>query len=343
MGRLRKKLSSILFILSLFFIMFLKSNFVAATLPLEGVHGIILIAYGFDNSELLSTNNFMEQYGADVDIVGPTATVSNDLGASVDTDFLIDEFTNFSDYDFLYIPGGNSPSNLVEMPNALAFVVDAYNEGLCLAAMCYGPWVLAAADIISGRNISGNIGIESHITDAGANYIPTGIVIDGPFVTADVPYFDVFPMQGLLKGIGLFESEPPEVVNCTVELLAIGEFGSVSFAVEVSDYFDPETVIAHLYKFDTEQQQYVFSQQFLLFSNPENTIYSKTVELSDYGNYSLWIEAEDVLGNNAMYENAYQFINEDPNSAGLGLTQFSFLLLMVVSLITLVITGKRKR
>ena len=285
----------------------------------------------------------MEEYGADVDIVGPTATVSNDLGASVDADFLIDEFTNFSDYDFLYIPGGNSPSNLVEMPNALAFVVDAYNEGLCLAAMCYGPWVLAAADIISGRNISGNVGIESHITDAGANYIPTGIVFDGPFVTADVPYFEVFPQQGVLKGIGLFESDPPEIVNCTVEILPTGEFGSASIAVEVSDYFDPETVIAHLYKFDTEQQQYVFSQQFLLFSNPENTIYSKTVELTDYGNYSLWIEAEDVLGNNAIYENVSQFINEDPNSAGLGLTQFSLLLLSVVSLITLVLTRKKKR
>ena len=327
--------------LSLFFIIFLKSNYVIATLPLDGVHGIILIANGFDNSELEAVENFMEQYGADIDIVGPTATVTSSLGAIVDTDFLIDGFTNFSDYNFLYIPGGNSPETLVGMPNALTFVVNAYNEGLIMAAMCYGPWVLAAADIISGRNISGNIGIESHITGAGANYIPTGIVFDGPFVTADVPYFDVFPQQGVIKAIGYFEFDPPELLNCTVELLTIGEYGSASITVEVTDYFDPAIVNAHLYKFDVELQEYIFSQKVVLHSNPENTIYSKTAALKGYDNYSLWIEVEDVLGNNAVYENSYQFINEDPKEAGLSL--ISIPILTGFSLITILLTRRRRR
>ncbi len=340
MIRLRKKQFSLFFILGLFCILFLKSCSVTATSQLDGVSGIILIAQGFDSSELTAVENFMVQYGADIDIVGPTATVSSSLGAIVDTDFLIDGFTNFSDYDFLYIPGGNSPETLVGMPNALTFVVNAYNEGLIMAAMCYGPWVFAAADIISGRNISGNIGIESHITSAGANYIPTGIVFDGPFVTADVPYFDVFPQQGVLKAIGYFEFDPPELINCTVELLAIGEYGSVSIIVEVTDYFDPAKVYAHLYKFDMEQQEYIFSQKVILYGNSENTIYSKTAALIGYGNYSLWIEVEDVLGNNAIYENSYQFINEDPKKAGL--TPISILILTGFSLITILLTRRRK-
>jgi protease I len=167
-------------IISLLFIASIQPKPISATEPLEGVHGLTLIAENFNPGEYDTVNDFMTEYGTQIDIVGPTATVEGEHGYSVETDFLIDEMTNVSDYDYLYVPGGYSPENLMLIPAALALVVEAYNEGLVMAAICAGPILFAAADIISGRNISGNIAIESEVINAGGNFIYTGIIIDGP-------------------------------------------------------------------------------------------------------------------------------------------------------------------
>ncbi len=309
--------------------------------PLYGVNGVILIAAGFDPGETNTVYDFMELYDAEIVIVGPTETVLGELGSSKETDFLIDDFTNISDYDFLFVPGGESPSNLIEIPAALELVVDAYNAGLVLAAICHGPWVFAEADIISGRNISGNIGIQSYIVDAGANYISTGIVIDGPFVTADVPYMYDFAQQGILKGLGLFESNPPEVLECSLEFITTGTYGSVSIEVTVTDEFDTKSVVAKLYRFDTEEQEYIISRQVQLSRNENNTIYSKIIELFSYGNYTLWLEVEDVLGNSGVYEDVEKFILENTNSAGV--PQFCLLCITVISLLVLIPFRKRMK
>ncbi|MCK5159834.1 MAG: DJ-1/PfpI family protein, partial [Candidatus Heimdallarchaeota archaeon] len=219
--------------------------------------------------------------------------------------------------------------------------VDAYNAGLVLAAICHGPWVLAEAGIISGRNISGNIGIQIYIVDAGANYISDGIVIDGPFVTADVDYMYDFAQQGILKGLGLFESNPPEIHSCTVDIIATGIIGSVSITVGVSDSFDTQTVIAKLFRFDTDDQEYILSRQVQLSRNEENTIYSNIIELFSYGNYTLWLEVEDVLGNGGVYEDAAKFILGDTNSAGV--SQFCLLCITVISLLALIPFSKKMK
>ena len=253
------------------------------------------------------------------------------------------DITNVSDYDFVFIPGGGSPANLIEIPAALGLVVDAYNAGLVLAGICHGPWVFAAADIIAGRNISGNSAIQSYIVSAGANFIPDGIVIDGPFVTADVGYMYDFAQQGILKGLGLFESDPPVIHKYTIIVDSSEVIGSISITVEVSDAFDTKNVIAQLYKFNTESQEYVLSRQAQLSRNENNTIYSNTIESLVPGNYSLNMKVEDVLGNIGINADVFRFIIGDPNSTGLGFSLTCILLLSGVSLIALIFTRKKAR
>jgi protease I len=291
--------------MSLSLIVFAQPEGASATKPLDGIHGIILLAEAYDSGEMTTIRDFLIQYGTEIDIVGPTTTVYGEYGSSVDTDFLIGDLTNISDYDFVFVPGGGSPANLIEIPAALALVVDAYNAGLVLAAICHGPWVFAEADIIAGRNISGNIGIQTYIINANANFIPDGIVIDGPFVTADVTYMHDFAQQGILKGLGLFESDPPEIHKLTLDVDSTEEIGSISIIVEVSDAFDTKVVIAQLYKFNIDTQEYVLSRQAQLSRNENNTIYSNIIEALLPGNYSLDIKVEDVLGNIGIYEDVF--------------------------------------
>ncbi|NHJ32839.1 MAG: hypothetical protein FK732_08250 [Asgard group archaeon] len=314
----------------------------SATAPLDGVAGIILIAEDYDPGELDFVKNFMETYGCQIAIVGPTATVNGEYGSSIETDFLIGGFSGISSYDFLYVPGGGSPDNLIEISAALNLVKNAYTAGLVLAAICHGPLVFAEANIISGRNIAGNFDIKNDIENAGATYISEGISIDGPFVTADVGLMYVFAQQGIIKGLGLFEYDLPEIIDYTLDIESTEETCSISFIVEVFDEFDTASVIVKLYRFKTDTQEYVLSRQIQLSRNEDNTIYSNTLGAVLPGNYSLYLTVEDVLGNIGTYEDVYKFI-VDPNTAGLGFTLINFLPLFGISLVTLVYVRKKAK
>ncbi|MCK5298948.1 MAG: hypothetical protein KAJ76_08580, partial [Candidatus Heimdallarchaeota archaeon] len=99
--------------------------------------------------------------------------------------------------------------------------------------------------------------------------------------------------------------------------------------------------IAKLFRFDTDDQEYILSRQVQLSRNEENTIYSNIIELFSYGNYTLWLEVEDVLGNGGVYEDAAKFILGDTNSAGV--SQFCLLCITVISLLALIPFSKKMK
>ena len=129
MKQIRIKVIALYMLINFSFIVSMELNMGSATAPLDDVVGIILIAKQYDPNELNIVINFMETYGSQIAIVGPTATVYGEYGSSIETDFLINDMTNVSSYDYLFIPGGGSPNNLIKISAALNLVVDAYNAG----------------------------------------------------------------------------------------------------------------------------------------------------------------------------------------------------------------------
>jgi len=91
------------------------------------------------------------------------------------------------DYDLLYIPGGKAPAELKKDDNAIALARQFIAEGKPIAAVCHGPQVLAAADLIQGRKIAAWPEVEEEIEEAGASYVNEETVVDGPFITARWP------------------------------------------------------------------------------------------------------------------------------------------------------------
>ena len=90
-------------------------------------------------------------------------------------------------YDLLYIPGGKAPAELKKNPKAVDLVKQFAARGKPISAVCHGPQLLAAANVISGRRIAAWPEVESEVRDAGAVYIDQETVIDGPFTTARWP------------------------------------------------------------------------------------------------------------------------------------------------------------
>ena len=94
---------------------------------------------------------------------------------------------NVEDYDALIIPGGRAPE-YIRLYSDVIDIVKEFNEAKKpIAAICHGPLVLAAADILEGRECAGYKGIEPDITNAGGEWIDLELDeahVDGNLITA---------------------------------------------------------------------------------------------------------------------------------------------------------------
>jgi len=92
-----------------------------------------------------------------------------------------------SSYDALLIPGGRAPEYLRLNEKVLNIVRNFVESKKTVAAICHGPQLLTAADVIRGRRISAYPACAPEVRLAGAEYVDiplTDALVDGQFVTA---------------------------------------------------------------------------------------------------------------------------------------------------------------
>jgi protease I len=91
-----------------------------------------------------------------------------------------------TDYDALMITGGRAPEYLRLNPRVIAITQYFARVGKPIAALCHAAQILAAADVIKGKKISGYAACAPEVRLAGATYVdppPDGATTDGNFVT----------------------------------------------------------------------------------------------------------------------------------------------------------------
>jgi protease I len=94
------------------------------------------------------------------------------------------EEANADEYAAVNIPGGKSPSHLMNNANVQAFVQQADKSGIIIAAICHGPQVLAAAGLLKGRTLTSYPGISGEIEAAGGHFVDKEVVIDRNLITS---------------------------------------------------------------------------------------------------------------------------------------------------------------
>lgn len=90
-------------------------------------------------------------------------------------------------YDALVIPGGRAPEYLRLDDRVLALVRHFAEEAKPIAAICHGAQLLAAANVIAGKEVSAYPACAPEVRAAGARYAEIGIdqaVTCGTLVTA---------------------------------------------------------------------------------------------------------------------------------------------------------------
>jgi protease I len=91
------------------------------------------------------------------------------------------------DYDALVIPGGRAPEYLRLNPRVIELVRHFAGQQKPIAAICHGPQVLAAANVIQGKRVSAYPACTPEVQLAGASYAQISVdaaVTDGNLVTA---------------------------------------------------------------------------------------------------------------------------------------------------------------
>jgi protease I len=91
------------------------------------------------------------------------------------------------DYDGVIIPGGRAPEYLRLDARVLKMIQHFDQHQKPIGALCHGPQLLTAADIVRGKVLTAYPACAPEVELAGGKYIEvamTGAVVDGTLVTA---------------------------------------------------------------------------------------------------------------------------------------------------------------
>ncbi|WP_284653267.1 type 1 glutamine amidotransferase domain-containing protein [Flavobacterium terrisoli] len=175
---------------------------------LKGKKIAVIVADGFEEIELTGPVWYFRELGAQVDIVAPKfvpaperyGLVYPEMSKThvmaiqylqpvgwIKFDKTADQI-KVSDYDAVFIPGGAwNPDNLRNDKDVIKFIQDFNKSGKLIAAICHAPVVLASADILKGRKLTGYWNIQVDLKNAGGTVIEAPVVTDGNIITSRHP------------------------------------------------------------------------------------------------------------------------------------------------------------
>ncbi|WP_052574100.1 type 1 glutamine amidotransferase domain-containing protein [Haloferula sp. BvORR071] len=191
---------------------------------LKGRRIAVLAADGFEEIELTGPVWYFKSRGAQVDVVAPkfnpaparyglsTPEMAKDHIMAIQylnpvgwvkVDRRADE-VKVAEYDAVFIPGGAwNPDNLRYDKDTIRFVKDFNQSGKLIAAICHGPVVLASAEILKGKKLTGYWNIQSDLANAGGTVLEKAVVVDGNLITSrhpiDVADFSVAVKDWLIR------------------------------------------------------------------------------------------------------------------------------------------------
>jgi len=168
-------------------------------LRLQGRKVGILIANGYHEHEFWFPYYRFREEGAEVFVGGPAVGVVYGEGRN-GRDGLAAKVTHTVEQvaeqplDVLYLPGGiYGPLELRAHRPTLALVRQAMGQGIIVAAICHGQWILVSAGVVKGRRLTCPPDMADDVKNAGGIYVADDWVRDGNLITAH--YFAYLPEQ----------------------------------------------------------------------------------------------------------------------------------------------------
>ena len=175
----------------------------------EGKKVAILTENGFEEVELTSPMNALEQAGVIVHVISPQnekvkAWDHDHWSIEIPVDKHISEASP-EDYDMLVIPGGvMNPDKMRQNPQCVLFARHFLELGKPLAAICHAPQLLIETEMLANREMTSYPSIKSDLVNAGVIWVDQEVVVDNGLVTSrnpgDLPAFNKKILEELAEG-----------------------------------------------------------------------------------------------------------------------------------------------
>jgi len=170
----------------------------------------ILTENGFEEVELTSPKQALEEAGATVHIVSPQKEKvkgwnHDHWSIEVPVDKNISD-AKAGDYDALMLPGGVlNPDRLRRNKEAVEFAKDFLETGKPVAAICHGPQLLIETGLLEGRDVTSYPSVATDLINAGANWHDREVIVDNGLVTSrspkDLEVFNKKMIEEIAEGI----------------------------------------------------------------------------------------------------------------------------------------------
>jgi len=174
---------------------------------LNGKRVAILVAEGFEQSEMVEPKKALEHAGAETFIVSPEKDEVQgwkhfDKADRFHVDVQVEE-AKAEEFDALVLPGGvANPDQLRTNPKAVQFTKQFFEAGKPVGVICHGPWTLIEAGVVKGRTMTSWPSLKTDLSNAGAKWVDQEVVVDRGLVSSrkpgDLPAFS----RKLIEEIG---------------------------------------------------------------------------------------------------------------------------------------------
>lgn len=170
----------------------------ALPVSVKGKKIAVLVDNQYQVGEAYYTPLRLKEAGADVKIVshdGPEIyRYTPEFTHTMKTDTTPKEALG-TKWDGVVVIGGFSPLAMREDPDVIKIIQDVNARKGLVSAICHGVCVLVTADLIRGKNVTGNLPRSIEFSNAGAIFHETAPQVDGNLVTAigpqdNGPYLD---------------------------------------------------------------------------------------------------------------------------------------------------------
>ena len=151
---------------------------------------LIITWENFQDQEVVYPYYRLKEETDDVKIISNvTGRFYGIMGVNMTSHDILDNLTNYSNYDFLVLPGGvKSLEKLRQEKDVLEFIRQWDVDGKLIASTCHGAQLMISAKITEGRKISGYYSIKDDINNSGAIYVDAPSVSDGNIISS--PHYD---------------------------------------------------------------------------------------------------------------------------------------------------------
>ncbi len=176
---------------------------------LKGKRVAILVTDGFEQIEMTSPREALENAGAKCVLISPKdgkvqGFKHHDKADAFEVELPLQR-ADASEFDAVLLPGGVSNSDAIRIDKkAQQFVQEIDRVGKPIMVICHGGWLLISAGLVKGRTITTWPTLQDDMRNAGANWRDQEVIRDRNWASSrkpdDLPAFNRESVRLLSEG-----------------------------------------------------------------------------------------------------------------------------------------------